>query len=159
VRPIKDNGYESFEGGTMNTTGVPVGGLKTVGQVVATNTLTFQAGQNGLAIAVELLSTHTAGAPVVDRAGKYLGFINEFDVMKALALGRELSSLVAEDLMQLGPIAVHSSTTIADAAQRMDEQCVLNLPVEKDGKVAYSVSRHDLLRAWVGLGLGMGLDP
>ncbi|HEU4501563.1 MAG TPA: CBS domain-containing protein [Nitrospira sp.] len=143
----------------MNTTGVPVGGLKTVGQIVATNTLTFQAGQNGLAIAVELLSTRTAGAPVVDSEGKYLGFINEFDVMKALSLGRELSSLVAEDLMRIGPIAVHSSTTIADAAQRMDEQCVLNLPVEKDGRVAYSVSRHDLLRAWIGLGLGMGLDP
>ena len=143
----------------MNTTGVPVGGLKTVGQIVATNTLTFQAGQNGLAIAVELLSTHTAGAPVVDHEGKYLGFINEFDVIKALSLGRELTSLVAEDLMRIGPIAVHASTTIADAAQRMDEQCVLNLPVEKDGKVAYSVSRHDLLRAWIGLGLGMGLDP
>jgi predicted transcriptional regulator len=143
----------------MNTTGVPVGGLKIVGQIVATNTLTFQAGQNGLAIAVELLSTHTAGAPVVDHEGKYLGFINEFDVMKALSLGRELSSLVAEDLMRIGPIAVHASTTIADAAQRMDEQCVLNLPVEKDGRVAYSVSRHDLLRAWIGLGLGMGLDP
>ena len=143
----------------MNGVGVPVGGLKTVGQIVATNTLTFQAGQNGLAIAVELLSTHTAGAPVVDREGKYLGFINEFDVMKALSLGRELSSLVAEDLMRIGPIAVHTATTIADAANRMDEQCVLNLPVEKDGKVAYSVSRHDLLRAWIGLGLGMGLDP
>ena len=143
----------------MNTTGVPVGGLKTVGQIVATNTLTFQAGQNGLAIAVELLSTHTAGAPVVDHEGKYLGFINEFDVIKALSLGRELSSLVAEDLMRIGPIAVHASTTIADAAQRMDEQSVLNLPVEKDGRVAYSVSRHDLLRAWIGLGLGMGLDP
>ena len=143
----------------MNTTGVPVGGLKTVGQIVATNTLTFQAGQNGLAIAVELLSTHTAGAPVVDHEGKYLGFINEFDVIKALSLGRELTSLVAEDLMRIGPIAVSASTTIADAAQRMDEQCVLNLPVEKDGRVAYSVSRHDLLRAWIGLGLGMGLDP
>ena len=45
----------------MNSTGVPVGGLKTVGQIVGTNTLTFRAGQNGLAIAVELLSTHTAG--------------------------------------------------------------------------------------------------
>ena len=143
----------------MNTTGVPVGGLRTVGQIVATNMLTFQAGQNGLAIAVELLSTHTAGAPVVDHEGKYLGFINEFDVIKALSLGRELTSLVAEDLMRIGPIAVHASTTIADAAQRMDEQCVLNLPVEKDGRVAYSVSRHDLLRAWIGLGLGMGLDP
>jgi predicted transcriptional regulator len=145
--------------GNMSSVGVPVGGLKTVGQIVATNTLTFQAGQNGLAIAVELLSTHVAGAPVVDHEGKYIGFINEFDVMKALEAGKELSNLIAEDLMRIGPIAVHEFTTIADAAQRMDEQCVLNLPIEKDGRVAYSVSRHDLLRAWIGLGLGMGLDP
>jgi predicted transcriptional regulator len=143
----------------MNVIGVPVGGLKTVGQIVSTNPLTFRTGQNGLAIAVELLSTHTAGAPVIDDKGKYIGFINEFDVMNALQEGKELSNLVAEDLMRLGPIAVHASTTIADAAQRMEEQCVLNLPVEKDGRVAYSVSRHDLLRAWIGIGLGMGLDP
>ena len=143
----------------MSVVGVPVRGLKTLGQIVATNTLTFQAGQNGLAIAVELLSTHTAGAPVIDHEGKYVGFINEFDVMKALGAGKELSNLVAEDLMRIGPIAVHSSTTIADAAQKMDERCVLNLPVEHEGRVAYSVSRHDLLRAWIGLGLGMGLDP
>ena len=143
----------------MNLVGVPVGGLKTVGQIVATNTLKFLAGQNGLAIAVELLTTHTAGAPVVDHQNRYIGFINEFDVMKALAAGSDLSSLRAEDLMRLGPIPVHTSTPIADAAQKMDEQHVLNLPVEKDGKVSYSVSRHDLLRAWIGLGLGMGLDP
>lgn len=143
----------------MSNVGIPVGGLKTVGQIVATNTLTFHANQNGLAIAVELLSTHTAGAPVVDEQGKYIGFINEFDVMKALEAGKELSNLTAEDLMRIGPIAVHESTTIVEAAQRMEERCVLNLPVERDGKVAYSVSRHDLLRAWIGLGLGMGLDP
>ena len=143
----------------MSVDGVPAGGLKTVGQIVATNTLTFQAGQDGLAIAVELVSTHTPGAPVVDKQGKYIGFINELDVMKALEAGKELSNLVAEDLMRIGPIAVHEFTTIANAAQRMEEQCVLNLPVEKDGAVAYSVSRHDLLRAWIGLGLGMGIDP
>ena len=143
----------------MSIDGVPAGGLKTVGQIVATNTLTFRTGQNGMAIAVELLSTHTAGAPVVDDQGRYMGFINEFDVMKALGAGKELNNLMAEDLMRLGPIAVHEGTTIADAAKRMEEQCVLNLPVERDGAVAYSVSRHDLLRAWIGLGLGMGIDP
>ena len=143
----------------MSGVGVPVGGLNTVGQIVATNTLTFQAGQNGMAIAVELLSTHTAGAPVVDDQGKYVGFINEFDVMRALDAGKDLSKLTAEEIMRLGPIAVHEGTRIADAANRMEEQGVLNLPVERDGKVAYSVSRHDLLRAWIGLGLGMGLDP
>ena len=143
----------------MSAVGVPTGGLRTVGEIVATNTLTFRAQQNGLAIADELLSTHSAGAPVVDAKGKYIGFINEFDILKALEAGKELNNLVAEDLMRLGPIAVHEFTTIADAAKRMDERCVLNLPVEKHGRVAYSVSRHDLLRAWIGLGLGRGPDP
>ena len=134
----------------MSAVGVQTEGLKTLGEIVATNTLTFRAKQNGLAIAKELLSTHAAGAPVVDAKGRYIGFINEFDVLKALEAGKELNNLVAEDLMRLGPIAVHEFTTIADAAKRMEERCVLNLPVERDGRVAYSVSRRDLLRAWVG---------
>ncbi|MGH7236485.1 MAG: CBS domain-containing protein [Nitrospiraceae bacterium] len=61
--------------------------------------------------------------------------------------------------MRKDRIGVHASTTIAKAAKKMEEHRVLNLPVEKDGEVAYSVSRHDLLRAWIGLGLGMGLEP
>ena len=35
------------------------GGLKAVGQIDATNSLVFYAGQNGLEIAVALCSTHT----------------------------------------------------------------------------------------------------
>jgi|SRR5438105_2220191 len=143
----------------MIVAGVPVGGLKTVGQIVATNTLTFHAVQNGLAIAVALLSTHMAGAPVVDHKGNYIGFINEFDVMRALDAGKDLGKLAAEHIMRKDRLTVTPSTKIADAAKMMEEHRVLNLPVEKDGKVAYSVSRHDLLRAWIGLGLGMGLEP
>jgi len=143
----------------MNKPGVPVDGLNAIGQIDATNPLVFHAGQNGMEIALALLSTHTAGAPVVDQNGRYLGFINEFDLMRVLADEKDLNTLIAEDLMRIGPVAVHSSTSIADAARRMEEQCVLNLPVEEDGTVAYSVTRHDLLRAWIGLGLGMGIDP
>jgi predicted transcriptional regulator len=136
----------------MSAVGVQTEGLKTVGDIVATNALTFRARQNGLEIAEQLLSSHAAGAPVVTAEGKYIGFINGFDLLKALQAGKALKKLVAEDLMRLGPIAVHEFTTIADAVKRMQERCVLNLPVEKDGKVAYSVSHHDLLRAWIGAG-------
>jgi hypothetical protein len=34
----------------------------------------------------------------------------------------------------------------------MEEKRLHNLPVKKDGRVAYSVTRHDLLRAWIGIG-------
>jgi hypothetical protein len=46
---------------SMTIPGVPVGGLKTVGQIVGTNNLVFRTDQNGLVIAVELLSSHTPG--------------------------------------------------------------------------------------------------
>ena len=143
----------------MTMEGVPVGGLKTVGQIDATNPLVFHAGQNGMDIALALLSTHTSGAPVVDANGKYLGFINEFDAMKALDVGHDLNTLSAEKIMRKDRLSITPSTSIPDAAKMMEKHRVVSLPVERDGVVAYSVTRHDLLRARIGLGVGMGIEP
>jgi CBS domain-containing protein len=141
----------------MNMSGVPAGGLNTIGQIDATNPLVFYAGQDGMEIAVALCSTHTAGAPVVDQDGRYLGFINEFDVMKMLDRGRDLSTLRAEQIMRKDRLVIAPSTTISEAAKMMEEHGVVGLPVERDGLVTYSVTRHDLLRARIGLGVGMGI--
>ena len=141
----------------MNMSGVPAGGLNTIGQIDATNPLVFYAGQDGMEIAVSLCSTHTAGAPVVDQDGRYLGIINEFDVMKMLDRGRDLSTLRAEQIMRKDRLVIAPSTTISDAAKMMEQHGVVGLPVEHDGLVTYSVTRHDLLRARIGLGVGMGI--
>jgi predicted transcriptional regulator len=132
--------------------GVPAGGLRRVGQIRGTNDLIFHAGQDGMAVALELLSTHTPGAPVVDDHNEFIGFISEVDVLRALEAGKDLSKLIAEDIMVRDRIAVTSETTIEEAVKIMEEKRLLNLPVKQNGKVAYSVTRHDLLRAWIGLG-------
>jgi predicted transcriptional regulator len=132
--------------------GVPAGGLRTVGQIRGTNDLILHVGQNGMAVALELLSTHTPGAPVVDDHNEFIGFISEVDVLRALEAGKDLSKLNAEDLMAHDRIAVTAETTIEEAVKIMEEKRLLNLPVKQNGRVAYSVTRHDLLRAWVGLG-------
>jgi CBS domain-containing protein len=143
---------------TKTVPGVPVGGLKTVGQIIGTNDLLFHAGQSGLAVAVELLSTHTPGAPVVDERGEFIGFISEFDVLRALEAEKDLSKVTAEQIMAKDRISITEETTIEDAVRMMEEKRLLNLPVRKNGKVLYTVTRHDLLRAWIGLGMGMGLE-
>lgn len=144
---------------TRTGPGVPVGGFRTVGQIEGTNALIFRAGQNGLAIAVDLISTHTPGAPVVDENGAFIGFISEFDVLRALEAKKDLATLTAEDIMAKDRIAVTADTTIEAAVKLMEENRLLNLPVQQNGKVTYSITRHDLLRAWIGLGVGMGLEP
>ena len=143
----------------QNKPGVPVGGLNTIGQIDATNILCFDENRNGMAVGLDLLSTHLAGAPVIDGQGKYLGFINEFDVMRALDQGKDLNKLRAKDIMRKDRLTVTELTPISEAAKMMEEHHVLSLPVEKTGKVLYSVRGHDLLRARIGLGVGMGIDP
>lgn len=143
---------------TKTIAGVPVGGLKTVGQINGTNDLLFHTGQNGLAVAVELLSTHTPGAPVVDDRGEFIGFISEFDVLRALEVNKDLSKVTAGEIMAKDRISITEETTIEDAVRMMEEKRLLNLPVKRNGKVMYTVTRHDLLRAWIGLGMGMGLE-
>ena len=138
---------------TLGRPGVPAGGFKTIGQVRATNDLVFTRKQNAMGIAVELLTTHTPGAPVVDGEGKFAGFISEFDILRALEAGKDLNRLAAEDIMVKDRIAVTDDTSFDEAVKLMEEKRLLNLPIERNGKVVYSITRHDLLRAWIGLGV------
>lgn len=138
----------------MTVQGTPAGGLKTVGQIVPTNEVKFRNDLNGMDVAVELLSRHTPGGAVVDEHNHFVGFLSEFDVLRALEAGKDLTKLTAEDIMVKDRISITDSTSIKEAVKIMEEKRLLNLPVERDGVVAYTVTRHDLLRAWVGLGLG-----
>jgi len=136
---------------TLSRPGVPVGGFKTVGQIRATNDLVFRQNQNAMGVAVELLSTHTPGAPVVDGSGEFI--VSEFDLLRALEAKKDLNKLTAGDVMAKDRISVTADTSVDEAVKLMEEKRLLNLPVKVNGKVAYSITRHDLLRAWIGLGV------
>jgi CBS domain-containing protein len=138
---------------TLARPGVPAGGFRTIGQVRATNDLVFARKQNAMGIAVELLTTHTPGAPVVDGEGRFAGFISEFDILRALEAGKDLNRLAAEDIMVKDRIAVTDETSFDEAVKLMEDKRLLNLPIERNGKIVYSITRHDLLRAWIGLGV------
>lgn len=140
---------------TLSRPGVPVGGFKTVGQIRATNQVVFRRDQNAMGVAVELLTTHTPGAPVVDEQGNFMGFVSEFDILRALADEKNLNRLTAEDVMVKDRISVTEDTSIDEAVKIMEDKRLLNLPVSRNGKVAYSITRHDLLRAWIGLGVSI----
>jgi len=140
-----------------NTTmeGVPAGGFKTLGEIDGTNSLQFDTKETGMTIALELLSSHASGAPIVDDQGKFKGFLSEFNLLEAIEAGKDLNKVTADGLMNPNHFVADESTTIADAIRFMNEKHLLNIPVVKDGQVAYSVTRHDLLRARIGVGPGI----
>ena len=79
--------------------------------------------------------------------------------MKTLDEERDLSKLLSEHIMRKDRLVITPSTTIPDTAKMMEQHGVVGFPVEYDGVVTYSVTRHDLLRARLGLGVGWGIDP
>jgi predicted transcriptional regulator len=139
----------------MTVPGTPAGGIKTVGQIAGTHNLRFHAKQSGLAIAIELLSLHVSGAPIVDDNGRFIGFVSEFDLLESIESDRDLGKVTADQIMNKDHFVADESTTVTDAIRFMNEKRLLMLPVIKQGKVAYSVTRHDLLRARLGLGPGI----
>lgn len=129
-------------------------GLRSIQQIAKLQDFRFHHDQNGLAITVELLTSSLPGAPVVDAKGHFIGFISQFDVLSVLEAGRDVSQLTAKEIMVQDHIAINISTTLSEAVKLMKEKHFLVLPVEKDGLVIGCITRQDLLRAWVGLGLG-----
>lgn len=96
-----------------------------------------------MGVAVELLTTHTPGAPIVDEQGDFIGFVSEFDILRTLEAGRDVNRLTAQDIMAKERIAVVDGTSIDEAVKIMEDKRILNLPASKNGKVSYSITRHD----------------
>ncbi len=128
---------------------------KTVGEINGTNTLRIQTGTDGTSVAMMLVSSHIAGAPVIDSHGRYVGFISEFDLLKAMETGKDLKALQVEEIMTRELQSVSESTSLEAALHLMEEKHLLNLPVVRNGFVTTTLSRHDLLRALLNIGIGI----
>jgi predicted transcriptional regulator len=106
-----------------------------------------------MGVALELLASHTSGAPVLNERGEFIGFISEFDILHALHAKKDLNQLTAEEVMVKERISVRNDTSIDEAVKIMETNRLLSLPIEINGQVTHSITRHDLLRAWIGLGM------
>ncbi|MFY9270047.1 MAG: CBS domain-containing protein [Candidatus Manganitrophaceae bacterium] len=130
--------------------------FKNVGEIVGTNTVVFRKTASGLVIALELLSAKVAGGPVIDEKGKPVGYVSEFDLFGAIERGKDPAAFTAQEIMSKDVQVVSESTSIEDAVRKMETMHFHNLPVvNAEGVVSKTVSRHDLLRASMGLGLSI----
>jgi CBS domain-containing protein len=86
-----------------------------------------------------------SGVPVIEPGNHLVGIVTEFDVLKALAEGKDLHQLKAEDVMSLHPVTVEETATAGDIVKQMLEHQIIRIPVVRDGKLLGMISRTDLL--------------
>ena len=131
--------------------GNPAEGYRVVGDIVGTTVRPFNPDDNAMDVAIEMVTSHVGGTPVVGKDYEFLGFINEGDIIRAIDKGIDLKQAKARDIMNSAFVGVKEETTL-DCVARMFEMGFQILPVVQEGKVVRSITRHDLLRAQLGLG-------
>jgi CBS domain-containing protein len=124
--------------------------FKTLGEIMISNKLSASEEASAYAVAVELLEANYQGLPVLDYSGKVVGKVTEIDLLKALKDGRDLKAVRVKDIMALAPPVLNTETSLEKAVELMDSHHLLRLPVMKESRFIGSVTRHDLLRAWLG---------
>lgn len=133
------------------TTGTPAAGYRTVSDIVSTHALTFRETDNAMDLAIELVTSHLPGAPVVGDAYEYLGFINEGDLIRAIDGGIDLRNSTAREIMNVAFIGVEEGASLS-CVNDLFEQGLQIIPIVQNGRVLRCITRHDILRARLGLG-------
>lgn len=140
----------------MTIAGMSATGYAAVGDIVPTHMSMYQVHSKGDSVLMDILSNHSAVAPVVDEDGHLMGFIGESEILNALHGGTDISQVNVEDIMTEDRTStVTEMTPISEVITLFQEDELQIIPITRDGCVIGSLTRHDLIRALTGAGLGV----
>ena len=125
--------------------------FETIGDIKLGNPLFSYEDTAASKIADDLLHSRWTGMPVIDRNNRVVGIVSEQDLLRALRGKQTLEEIQASDIMARFPIVVKEETTLEEASKIMEKARIHRLPVVRDDVLIGTVTRHDLLRAWIGM--------
>ncbi len=99
----------------------------------------------GRDLALQLLSGMYSGLPVVDAAGKVIGVVTEFDLLKAVQDGKDMQTVRAEEIMGRPPVCVEEDEPLDAVIAKMTAHHIIRVPVVRNGKLIGVIARADIL--------------
>lgn len=123
----------------------------TVGDIKKTNTLSAREETPAHEIALALLESGFHGMAIVNSKDQVVGKVTEIDLIKALMEGKDLKEIPAVEVMRTCPLIIDEATSLEEAAHYMVELRLFRIPVVDEAHhLVGTVTRHDLLRGWLG---------
>jgi CBS domain-containing protein len=92
-----------------------------------------------------LIDQRISGAPVVDRNGKLVGIISEYQLLEVV-YDPELKAQHVSDFMTRNVITVDPEALLASVANMFVLHRIRRLPVVQDGRLIGVIARRDLLQ-------------
>ena len=88
--------------------------------------------------------------PILAKDGKVLGIVSEFDLLKAIMDGKELSKVTAGEIMTQGAISVAKDTPALEVIQLLQSKHLIRVAVvDAENRLIGIVARRDILLGYI----------
>jgi CBS domain-containing protein len=129
--------------------------FQTVGEIKLGNMLFAKEQSSAFDVAARLLDAHESGMPVVDQNERVVGFISEQDLLIALRGPGRLEDIAVREIMNPIVVVAQEDATLEEVSEVMEDLRIHRLPVVQGERLVGTVTRHDLIRAWLGLNVNV----
>jgi CBS domain-containing protein len=125
--------------------------FQTVGEIKLGNMLFAREESSVFDVAAKLLDTHESGMPVLDESDRIVGFISEQDILEVLRGPGRPEDIAVKEIMNPLVVVAEEGATLEEVSRAMEDLRIHRLPVIQGDKLIGTVTRHDLIRAWLGV--------
>lgn len=125
--------------------------FQTVGEIKLGNMLFAREESSVFDVAARLLDTHESGMPVLDESDRIVGFISEQDILEVLRGPGRPEDIAVKEIMNPLVVVAEEGATLEGVSRAMEDLRIHRLPVIQGDKLIGTVTRHDLIRAWLGV--------
>jgi len=110
----------------------------------------YRAEDEGGKLAKTITEGGFGSVPIVDTDNKVIGIVSEFDLLKAIEEGKDLSKVTAGEIMTKGGISVGPDTPAMEIIHLLQSKHLIRVPVvDAEGKLIGIVARRDILTGYV----------
>ena len=104
----------------------------------------YQVEETGDKLAGAITEGGFGSVPILAKDGTVVGIVSEFDLLKAITEGKELSKVTAGEMMTKGTISVTKDTSATEIIRLLQSQHLIRVAVvDAQGKLLGVVARRD----------------
>src|SRR5262245_52599212 len=121
----------------------------TVQQVMEDAVFTVSPETKGIVIAEILTERNFGSVPVVAQDRTLVGLVTEFDLLRIMDQGKDLSHVTASEIMTRDVVTATEQMLVPDVAKLLQERHLIRVPVVNNKKLVGIVARRDVLFGYV----------
>lgn len=122
----------------------------TAAQFMQQDVIYFSKSVKAQSIAAAITTGNFGSVPIVDSDLKPIGIVSEYDLLKAMRQGKNLTEISAGEIMSKPAVTVNIETSSIEVMKVLEDKHLIRVPVvDQEGKLVGMLARRDLMKGYL----------